>query len=312
MVEEIRTIYVKELNNINEVFKENSKLPDFLKKGILFLKKIFCVVTIKENGICVLPYREIKRFSKIKLALLQKVFLRIDLPIVLSNYLEGIEGLKKALISSKLALVEGNGIVNDLLPEVIQYLCKMLQEEPHKQEITILVENQTSHTVKIIMELANKVKRIQIVTPNIGQFTRLENELETNFGMACQITNNKRKSLSKSKIIINLDCQETFLNQFNINPYAIIIDMNRKTRIQSKAFCGIHIYDYQINVDQLEYEPIFEIKKQYEAKMLGKTYKEIRSAIKNENVRIINLIGKKGIICRDEYKRVIEMDNVKI
>ena len=61
-MENIHTIYVKELSNISEIFREDSKLPVWLKQVILAIKKIFCVVTIKENGVCVLPYREVKHF----------------------------------------------------------------------------------------------------------------------------------------------------------------------------------------------------------------------------------------------------------
>ena len=96
-MENIHTIYVKELSNISEIFREDSKLPVWLKQVILAIKKIFCVVTIKENGVCVLPYREVKRFAKIKLGLLQKVFVRIDLPIVLSKYLDSVQEVKEIL-----------------------------------------------------------------------------------------------------------------------------------------------------------------------------------------------------------------------
>lgn len=306
-MEKIHTIYVKELTDIQEVFKENSKLPMWLKKCILLIKKIFCVVTIKENGVCVLPYRELTHFLKIKLLLLKKVFTRIDMQVVLSNYLEGIEEVKRMLNSSKISFIEGERIANYFLPEVLEYIAKMTKEEMQKQEITVLVEKKTGDIEKIIVELATKVKRIQIVTPNIAQFERLENELEMKFGIACTINNNKRKSLAKSKIIINFNVPKDEVNQFHINPYAIIIDINQKIKIESKSFCGIHIYDYQMEVDIPNVDAnIFEIKKQYEAKFIGNSYETIRNVIREENAKIVNLIGRKGMICKEEYKRISE------
>ncbi len=304
-MENIHTIYVKELSNISEIFREDSKLPVWLKQVVLAIKKIFCVVTIKENGVCVLPYREVKHFTKIKLSLLQKVFVRIDLPIVLSKYLDGVQEVKEMLASSKLSFIKGEKIANYLLLEVLEYIAKMIGGEVQKQEITILVEKKTIEIEKVILELATKVKRIQIVTPNLNQFDRLENELETKFGIACTINNNKRKSLAKSKIIINLNASESYINQFNLNPYAIIIDMKQKIKIYTKTFCGIHIYDYQMKVDTINLEEnVFEVKKQYEAKLVGNSYETIRKHIEKENARIINLIGQKGIICREEYRRI--------
>lgn len=307
MVEEIHIIYVKELTDICEIFREDSKLPMWLKQVILLLKKIFCVLTIKENGVCVLPYREVKHFFKIKLWLLKRVFARIDLPMVLSQYLSSIEEVNEIFASSKLVLITGKGIANYLLPEVLQYIAKMLGEEIQKQEVTVLVEKKTIEIEKMILELATKVKRIQIVTPNLSQFNRLENELETKFGIACTISNNKRKSLAKSKIIININASETYVNQFNLNPHAIVIDMNQKIKIYTKTFCGIHIYDYQMKSDMINIEKsMFDVKKEYEARINGNSYKTIRNFIEKENVRVINLIGKNGVICREEYKRILE------
>lgn len=308
-MEEIHIIYVKELTDICEIFREDSKLPMWLKQVILLLKKMFCVLTIKENGVCVLPYREVKHFFKIKLWFLKRVFARIGLPMLLSQYLSSITEVNEFFASCKLVLITGEGIANYLLPEVLQYIAKMLGEEIQKQEVTVLVEKKTIEIEKMILELATKVKRIQIVTPNLSQFNRLENELETKFGIACTISNNKRKSLAKSKIIININASETYVNQFNLNPYAIVIDMNQKIKIYTKTFCGIHIYDYQMKVDNVNLaENLFETKKQYEAKLLGNSYEIIRNQVEKENVRITNLVGQKGLICREEFKRVLQSE----
>lgn len=304
MVDKIRTIYVKELNNLDEIFKENSKLPIFLKKWVLLFKKIFCVVTIKENGVCVLPYQNLETFFMIKRYFIKRIFLKLNRPIVLSNDLANRKDFRQMITTSHLELIEGMRLSDYLIPEILDYICKMTKEEKERQEITLLITTPTANITKIIIELAQQVKRIQIVTTKIGQFKRIENELQETLGVACQITSNKRKSLLKSNMIINFNYSEEQLNQYAINPNAIIVDINQKTHIASKAFCGIHIYDYQMNDDSLEViDNAFERKKIYEARLLGKTYEQIRKTIKEENARIINLIGRKGIIHREEYIR---------
>lgn len=267
-------------------------------------KMIFCVVTVYENGVCVLPYKELEHFCKIKLFFLKRILRKINLPIALSNYLESIEECKKVIWGMNLNLLEGGELSNYLIPEMIDYICKMTKEEKEKQEITLLIRNQTSDITKLVIDLAKGVKRIQIVTTKIGQFKKLENDLEDMFGVYCQITNNKPKSLSKSRIIINLDYSEEELNEFTINPNAIVIDINKKTQIHAKAFCGIHIHNYEIKQESIgEISKVFEAKKVYEGRTIGKTYEQIRKIIEEENVRIVNLIGKKGIIHRQEYIR---------
>lgn len=265
---------------------------------------LFCIMTVHENGVCVLPYYNLECFCSVKLFFLKKILAKINLPIVLSNYLEGIEECKKVIWRLNLNLLEGGSLSNYLIPEMIDYICKMTKEEKEKQEITLLIQNQTTELTKLVVELAKQIKRIQIVTTKIGQFKKLENKLEDDFGIYCQITNNKRKSLSKSRIIINFDYAEEQLNEFTINPNAIVIDINMKTSIYAKAFCGIHIHDYEIKQEISQVvDKVFESKKVYEGRMMGKTYEQIRDMIEEENVRIVNLIGKKGIIHREEYIR---------
>ncbi|MBO5479021.1 MAG: hypothetical protein J6A04_04910 [Clostridia bacterium] len=302
---EIRTIYFKELSNIDEIFEEKNKLPIFLKKMMLFFKKIFCIVTVDGRGFYILPYKNLTSFLNIKLFFIKKILIKLDSQVVLSKKLDSVQKLKDMCKNSNIKLVKGVKLANYLMPEMIQYICKMTGKEKEKQEITLLMENRNYEFEKMIIELASQVRRIQIVTNKIGQFKKLENDLENEYGLLCQITNNKRKSLLKSKIIINFDSSQELLNQFAINPNAIVIDINEKTQIIAKAFCGIHIYDYQMNSDNKELPTsIFDIKKIYEARMLDKNYAQIRKIVKEENLRIINLIGKKGIIDRREYTSI--------
>ena len=70
---EINIIYLKELGNLDEVFEKDSKLPIVLKRLILLLKKIFCIVTINEEKVYILPYKELEKFSKFKLYLIKKI-----------------------------------------------------------------------------------------------------------------------------------------------------------------------------------------------------------------------------------------------
>ena len=81
-----------------------------------------------------------------------------------------------------------------------------------------------------------------------------------------------------------------------------MIDINKKTKINTKLFCGIHIYDYQIKSDNKdETINIFDNKKIYETKIRDKNYMMIRKIFKDENLKVVNLIGKNGIINRQEY-----------
>ncbi len=300
----INIVYLKELGNLDEIFEKDSKLPIILKTIILFLKKIFCIITINEEKVYILPYSNLERFSKIKLILLTKLLQKINGRVVLSNYLNENKKLKKMLQSANVIIIEGMLLSTYLLPEIIEYICNKMKIEKQKQEITILTKNKNIGFRDLAIELAKTVKRIHIVTNRVMQFENIERDLEGILGVGCQITNNKRKSLLKSKIVINLDYLEDELNEFTINPNAIIIDVIQKVNINTKLFCGIHIYDYEIGTDtQIEHKE-FEKKKVLEAKIFGKNYSGVRESIKEENIIIEKLYGKNGEINALEYENI--------
>lgn len=122
------------------------------------------------------------------------------------------------------------------------------------------------------------------------------------------ISNNKRKSLYKSDIIINIDFVEEDINKFILNKKAIIINIEDKVKIRSKSFYGINInyYNIQFN-DEINNKyldnKMFSKEIFYESSLYkkGNIY-DIYSRIKKDNVKICNLIGNNGIINETEFK----------
>lgn len=300
----ISTIYVKELNNINEVFKEDSILPIFLKKIIVFFKQLFCILTIKENRICVLPYKKVN--NKILINLIAKIIAKNAQSIVLSNSLNSVKYLKAELTNRKVHIYNGQILANYIIYNLIEYISKLKNEETYVQEVSILVNTYNKLKEETIVYLAKKLKRINIVTNKINDFNKIATYLENNMGIGITITNNKRKSLAKSKIIINIDFNEETLNQFNINRNAIIINIGDNVEIKTKLFNGINVYDYYIEYDtELDNELLkyFDKKLIYESMISKNNYNEIIESIANNNLQIVNLVGKNGIINEMEYKR---------
>ena len=68
----------------------------------------------------------------------------------------------------------------------------------------------------------------------------------------------------------------------------------------NKSFAGINISNYEINIESSDNE--FEKNELYESYIIGKQIKDIRRKILNDNVKITNFIGKRGIIDINEYK----------
>ena len=62
--------------------------------------------------------------------------------------------------------------------------------------------------------LAKKYKSINIVTNHVEKFKKLEKSLEEDEGIIISITNNKKRSLMKSGIIINIDFPNELINKY--------------------------------------------------------------------------------------------------
>lgn len=300
----IHTIYLKELNDINELFEENSRLPMWLKKVCLFLKKEFCILTIKENSICVLPYKHIK--NKLIVNVVTKIITKKTKRVVLSDYLNKLEYMKKTFIKNNIYIYKGKILGNYLIYNFVEYISKIKGESAYTQEISILVNNCDTLNKNNIIYLANNLKRVNIVTNKLNDFAKIATYLENEMGIGITVTSNKRKSLAKAKIIINIDFSEEMINQFNINRDAIIININNSVEIKTKLFNGINVYDYYIEYDMdLDNELLkyFDKKLIYESMLNKKNYNEIIESINKDNLQIVNLVGKNGIINEVEYKR---------
>lgn len=101
-----------------------------------------------------------------------------------------------------------------------------------------------------IKNIVKKYKNTTIVTRHIARFKRLQDEMYKQEGIVIAVTNNKRKSLAKTNVILNFDFPEELLNKFSIFEEANIINFSNKVKIYKKRFNGINIYDYDIEFNK--------------------------------------------------------------
>lgn len=297
------------MDNINELFNLNNKLPTFIKYIIYYLKKVFCILTINEK-VCILPYKKVK--NTLIINTITKIILKTAKSVVLSQYLNSLDKMKINLYNSGIYIYTGKLLKKYLIYHYIDYICKIKKEETYTKEIFILTNKPNELDENIITYFAEHFKRINIVTKNITRFKRLESILNEKMGIAITITNNKRKSLLKAKIIVNLDFDEDCLNSYTINSNAIIIQTDSNIKIKSKLFTGTNVVDSQIiyscetnGFTNKAFEK-FDSKLLYESIIINKNYKSIIEKMKEDNLKIVNLIGINGIINNKEFMKNIQ------
>lgn len=86
----------------------------------------------------------------------------------------------------------------------------------------------------------------------------------------------------------------------------IIVNVNKPIKIKKKSFHGINVNGYKINVPVEYKRENFDENEMYESSLLCKTqFQNILNKIKEDNIKIISLVGNNGIIDEKEYMSLI-------
>ena len=199
-------------------------------------------------------------------------------------------------------IVDGKWLFEVISCEVLDYIVNLKNIKKEDTEISILVNYITQNTLENIKKIARQYKRLNIVTNHIEKFKKIEEELYNKEGIMIIVTNNKKKSLSKSKIILNIDFPKELLNKYNIYENAILVNIRGNMKIARKRFNGITINDYEIKLNNLDYSQInnknqYNIRDIYEASFYKTMpYREIVKQINADKPEVTSLYGNNGAI----------------
>ena len=207
----------------------------------------------------------------------------------------------------------GKYLIKYALPEIIDYCLNIIDINTKQQEIHICVEKFSKENIDIIETLVERVKVVNLVTNHLKQFQELEKRLDKN-ERYITVSNNKRKSLKKSNIIINLDFKN--LNEYNVNRNAIIINCNKELNL-NKDFEGICIERIDIEISKILriFSENKNMNKQelFEAELAKQqNYDEARYILEKSKIKIKKLIGKRGIINLDEFIKLKNSEKTQL
>ncbi len=197
-----------------------------------------------------------------------------------------------------LEIQDGRWLFEILLPDTVEYIIDKKKIE--KTNISIMINDLTDIELENIKILAKKYKNINIVTNHIEKFRKLEKQLDENEGIIITITNNKKKSLMKSQIILNIDFPQELINKYNIYDDAVIVNLKGNIKINKKRFNGLNINNYEINFrfDKQNNKALnnkYYLKDLYQSELYKRQrISEIKKQIKNDKVVIKNLIINNG------------------
>lgn len=227
--------------------EENDKLSIFdIRKVIIQKEKII----INRNMSRINIKQKMKIVNKIRDTLLKYKCKRI----VLTEELKKDKEFNNLLATNNISIINGKWLFKMLIPEIVDDIVK--KNNLKKEEIELIFTvNEKSRIVEEYIELfARELKRVGVVTNHLSQFKKVEDKLYNNNGILITVTNNKRKSLLKADVILNIDYPKEILNKFTLNDNAIIINIEGDMKILKKRFCGKLMNDYEIEVkDDLKF-----------------------------------------------------------
>jgi len=289
----------------------------YIKEG---QSSIFSKVNIKGNE-CEIS--KINKNNKKAERIVKKLKKKNINKIVISKKLKENQQMIKQFNNYDITIFDGKWLMKYLLGEIIEYIGQIQKLQPI-DEIAILSNDLSDEVKNNIINFSNKYKKIRIVTNHIEKFKKLEQEIYDKYGVSIIITNNKRKALAKSILIINFDFVQETINQFNINENAIIINLEEKIKINKKRYNGLIITDYGVELDKnkldlsnlkeiLKKQDEFYLKEILEERIytLSKTqpsfkaFATIRNIIKENNIKVRQIYGANGSISwnKNIYKK---------
>lgn len=281
----------------------------FWNKG---LKKILQKVSMKweeEQILLFIP----KYKKKIPKGIIKKIDRQLNKykikQVVLSKNLWEKKQLVNFLFETGIDLRDGKYLFSCLSLDVLEYIAKQIQEPLSNQEVCVLLNNTSSFYKDLILQIATKVKRVKLITNHIEQFKVLEAKLYDNLGIMMTLSNNKKKSIAKAGIILNIDFPKELINKYTIGRNAIIINLEEKVMIENRNFNGIVISDYQLNAiekvdNMIQIYPDLEKNHVCEVDFLSLSAEEIKNKKNVEKMEIAGLLGNNGVIDINDFLRI--------
>ena len=224
--------------------------------------------------------------------------------IVLSKNLNRIDEFKNYLYSENFNIINGKFLFSLLALEVLEYIINKKEIETEALKIAILSNDLNEIVLGNIDKIVRKYKDVTVVTRHVSKLRKFQKKLYEEEGIVFALSNNKRKSISKTNIILNFDFPEELINKFSIYDKSVVVNFSNKVKILKKRFNGTNISNFEINCSKEKLEDLvgidkelienFYIKDIYEAHLYKRqSFVNLRKNIKDDKVKIKYLEGNK-------------------
>lgn len=208
---------------------------------------------ITKNGNKLIINRNIKRLKlKNKEVLVKKIKKILEREntrqVAIAKKLKEDEQFVKLLYGKEINICSPKWILKNCTDKIVDLVLKEKKKE--EREISICVNEIDSLVEEYIYKFAKEFKRVNIITNHIGKFRKIEEKLYNEEGILLNISNNRRKSLIKAELILNVDFPKELINDFSIYDKSIIINWDEPLKIRKRRFNGKIIEEIKISKEK--------------------------------------------------------------
>ena len=299
---------------------ENKKM-NFISKILIKFKKLEIKQMEDMEYLINIPVL-VEKFENIKSKKTKKYCIEINnllnkngiRNVALNKVLNDNVLFKNLLYTNNVNILDGSKLHKVMLFQILEYILEKQEDKLERQEVSIMINNKTELSEFYMIELAQKIKNLNIITNQIEKFKSMEEYIYENFGMVVRVSKSAKKTLNNSNIIINFDYTEQQVNNSNIPLECIIVNLDKKIIIKTKKFNGIIINDVDLKIP-LKLEEYYKRKLAHndfekniliETKILNNNMQEIISYLEQNNITVNELIGNNNYINKLEFKRVFD------
>lgn len=301
------TVYIKRLKKDDKI-DDLKKVPKFLHKMLINItkrtnnfytntidedKKIYLIIDENNKNI----YKNIIKKLKNEKTKTKKV--QIVLEDDLKEYIDYFSEFK---------ILNGKDFMNNNVKAILE---KILENTPMAlQDVFILTNKYNEQSIRMIKNIGQEFKSVNVISKEIEKYKTLEDILESEI-IVFSIANNKKKSLKKAKIIINMDFSNEQLQEYNICRSAIIVNLSKEKIKDLKSFEGIIVQNVEIELEDSEKE-IFKENNIIEEFKKVELYESISTKKIQDVKRIKKIYGNNGEIDKKELINIRKiLTNIK-
>lgn len=253
-----------------------------------------------------------KKKIKEKLARIIKK-LGID-AVVFSKELEG--DFKNDICEMiNIKVVNGKKLMEFMEYDIVKYVLDKQNADTKKEDIYIVFKRDSNLNLDFLKRFLENFRLVNIVTNDVDKLKNIQDNLLDNEGILISVSNNKRKALKRAKYILNINLTKEELEKYRINREAIIVNIGENVKYDEPCFDGVNINYFKISCpdEYLErFEQVgsqFNLAQMYESILLqdrvDKTKLEaVYSRIREDNIKIVELIGNNGPISDQELQKI--------